>query len=556
MKKRTIYQILTRVFNNPVSANIPNGSIQENGCGKMESFTSSVLNEIKENGYTDIWFTGLLAHASRTDYSGFGIPKSHSATVKGRAGSPYAIRDYYDIDPDIAVNISNRMDEFANLVGRVHDAGLGFIMDFVPNHVARQYHSISTPKGKYGLGESDNPTEPFSTSNNFYYFPGQSLGGSIDWQGYVENPAKATGNDRFSPWPSECDWYETVKLNYGIDYRNGNRHFDPIPDTWIKMTDILLFWASKGVDAFRCDMAEMVPVEFWHFAIAKVKSKYKKVEFIAEIYNPGSYSSYVEYGGFDWLYDKVGLYDTLRAIVEGRESATAITRCWQNTGQMGPHMLHFMENHDEQRIASDFFAGNPEKALPAMVVSALMDSCPVMVYAGQELGERGMDTEGFSGRDGRTTIFDYWSPDTLHRLYSDGHFGDSRLTEQEKQLRSFYSRLMNIARSERCVSNGRFFDLMYVNPVSGQFNPHRTYAFLRADSHHAMLTVANFDGMAVNAAVNIPQHAFDYMQLTARNACLLTDLISGNTQRSDISPERPVRVSIPPYSAAVLRWKI
>ena len=303
-------------------------------------------------------------------------------------------------------------------------------------------------------------------------------------------------------------------------------------------------------------MAEMVPVEFWHYAIAKVKSKYKKVEFIAEIYNPGSYSSYVEYGGFDWLYDKVGLYDTLRAIVEGRESATAITRCWQNTGQMGPHMLHFMENHDEQRIASDFFAGNPEKALPAMVVSALMDSCPVMVYAGQELGERGMDTEGFSGRDGRTTIFDYWSPDTLHRLYSDGHFGDSRLTEQEKQLRSFYSRLMNIARSERCVSNGRFFDLMYVNPVSGQFNPHRTYAFLRADSHHAMLTVANFDGMAVNAAVNIPQHAFDYMQLTARNACLLTDLISGNTQRSDISPERPVRVSIPPYSAAVLRWKI
>ncbi len=556
MKKRTIYQILTRVFNNPVSANIPNGSIQENGCGKMESFTPAVLNEIKENGYTDIWFTGLLAHASRTDYSEFGIPQSHPATVKGRAGSPYAIRDYYDIDPDLAVNISNRMNEFVSLVGRVHEAGLGFIMDFVPNHVARQYRSISTPKGKYGLGKTDNPMESFSTSNNFYYFPGQSLGGRIDWQGYVEIPAKATGNDRFSPWPSECDWYETVKLNYGIDYRDWSCHFDPIPDTWIKMTDILMFWASKGVDAFRCDMAEMVPVEFWHFAIAKVKSKYKKVEFIAEIYNPGFYSSYVEFGGFDWLYDKVGLYDTLRAIVEERESATAITRCWQNAGLMGTHMLHFMENHDEQRIASDFFAGNPEKALPAMVVSALMDSCPVLVYAGQELGERGMDTEGFSDRDGRTTIFDYWSPDTLHRLYYDRHFGDSRLTEQEKRLRSFYSRLMNIARSEKCVSNGRFFDLMYVNPVSGQFNPHRTYAFLRADIHHAMLVVANFDETAVNAAVNIPQHAFDYMQLNPRNGCLLTDLISGNTQRSDISPEHPVRVSVPSYSATVLRWKI
>ncbi len=556
MKKRVIYQIFTRLYCNPAKEQVPGGSIEQNGCGKMNSFTPEILAGIRENGYTDIWFTGLIAHASVTDYSKYGIPVSHAATVKGIAGSPYAIRDYYDIDPDLAVSVPDRLDEFKSLVKRVHDAGLGFIMDFVPNHVAREYKSVCMPKGEIGLGEADDCTKAFSPDNNFYYIPGQQLSGEIDWKDYTEKPAKATGNDKFCATPSVCDWYETVKLNYGVDYQyNGlGKQFNPIPSTWLRMRSILLYWASMGVDAFRCDMAEMVPVEFWHWAIAEVKKKYKKIQFIAEVYNPGSYTSYIEWGGFDYLYDKVGLYDTLRAVVEGRESATAITGCWQRTGGNGPHMLHFMENHDEQRIASDFFAGNAWKARPAMIVSALMDTCPVMVYAGQELGERGMDHEGFSGHDGRTTIFDYWAPDTLSRLYNNGKFNTELLTAREKELYAFYSALLNITRKEKAVSGGKFFDLMYVNPWSDHFNPHRQYAFLRADSRSCMLVAVNFSDMDLMTETIIPAHAFEYMNLPEKENCTMTELLSGRKFKADLKKDHPVRYTVPANSGIVIKF--
>lgn len=557
MSKPVIYQIFTRVSCNSCSTNTPGGSMETNSSGKLNSYTPTVLDSIRSMGVTHIWFTGLIAHASCTDYSKFGIPLSHPETVKGRAGSPYAIRDYYDIDPDLAVCVPERMKEFESLVCRVHDAGMQFIMDFVPNHVAREYHSIAKPLNVNDLGQTDNKDCAFSASNNFYYMPGQQLSGEINWGDYREYPAKATGNDRFSAYPSVSDWYETVKLNYGVDYMNGGRlHCDPVPDTWNKMLYILLYWADKGIDAFRCDMAEMVPAEFWHWAIARVKKVHKKIVFIAEIYNPGSYSTYVDYGGFDYLYDKVGLYDTLRAIMEGRESTTAITRCWQQTGSNGPHMLHFMENHDEQRIASEFFSGMAQKGCPAMIVSALMDTCPVMVYSGQEVGESGMDQEGFSGRDGRTTIFDYWSPDTLRRLYNSGKWNDDKLTQNEKKLRGFYSTLLNICNSEHAIASGRFFDLMYVNPLSQDFNPHKQYAFLRADNRHAVLVVANFSDMPLNTAVNIPQHAFDWLQLNEKTGCRMKELLSGQTLTSDISPTHPIRVQVPPLSGVALRWTI
>lgn len=558
MKKKVIYQIFTRLYCNSSKQQLPSGTIAENGCGKMNSFTPEILAEIKENGYTDIWFTGLIAHASVTDYSKYGIPVSHASTVKGIAGSPYAIRDYYDIDPDLAVSVPDRMDEFKSLIGRVHNAGLGFIMDFVPNHVAREYRSTSMPAGEIGLGDADDTSKAFSPDNNFYYIPGCSLNGEIDWKDYSEYPAKATGNDRFNAYPSVCDWYETVKLNYGVDYQmyGTEKHFDPIPSTWTRMRNILLYWASMGVDAFRCDMAEMVPVEFWHWGIAEVKKKYRKIQFIAEVYNPGSYTSYIRWGGFDYLYDKVGLYDTLRAVTEGRESAMAITGCWQRTGENGPHMLHFMENHDEQRIASDFFAGNAAKGKPAMIVSALMDTCPVMVYAGQELGERGMDHEGFSGRDGRTTIFDYWAPDTLSRLYNNGLYNEDLLTEPEKELRSFYSTLLNISKKEKAISDGRFFDLMYVNPFSDHFNPHKQYAFLRADSRHCILAVTNFSDMDLLTETRIPAHAFDYLQIKGKHNCTMTELISGTRFKADLLPDRSIRYLVPAHSGIVIKFTL
>ena len=557
MEKAVIYQIFTRVCCNNGGKNIPGGDIKTNGSGKLNSYTPVVLDNIKSMGVTHIWFTGLIAHASCTSYKEFGIPVSHPETVKGVAGSPYAIRDYYDIDPDLAESVSDRMAEFQALVDRVHAAGMKFIMDFVPNHVAREYRSVMKPRGVKDLGKDDDVNLHFSPNNNFYYMPGQTLGGQINWGEYKEFPAKATGNDQFSATPSYSDWYETVKLNYGVDYTGGGRHcFDPVPDTWKKMLRILLYWAGKGVDAFRCDMAEMVPVDFWHWAVPQVKKTHNDIQFIAEIYNPGSYNSYIEYGGFEYIYDKVGLYDTLRAVVESRESATAITRCWQQNGYNGPHMLHFMENHDEQRIASRFFAGNAFKGRPAMIVSALMDSCPVMVYSGQEVGEPGMDQEGFSGLDGRTTIFDYWAPDTLTRLYNDGKWDDTRLTPDEKALRHFYSTLLGICNKENCIKTGKFFDLMYVNPQSSDFNPHRQYAFLRSDGKDAILVVTNFTDQPLYSAVNIPQHAFDYMELKARDGVKVTDLLSGQTFTTNIHPDSPMRVTIPAQSGVILKWQI
>ncbi|MCQ2110697.1 MAG: alpha-amylase family glycosyl hydrolase [Bacteroidaceae bacterium] len=553
MDKIVIYQIFTRLFTNSCDANIQGGSIGQNGCGKFNRYTPEVLQAIKKLGATHIWFTGVIAHASKTSYKG--IPDCHHSTVKGQAGSPYAIRDYYDVDPDLAENLRCRKKEFQDLIDRVHGNGMKFIMDFVPNHVAREYQQMT--KKSDNLGASDDTSAAFSPKNNFYYLPGQELAGQIDWQDYREFPAKATGNDRFTAYPSQCDWYETVKLNYGVDYMGGGAgHFDPIPDTWQKMVDILLFWASKNVDGFRCDMAEMVPAEFWHWAIAKVKKRYPGLIFIAEIYNPGSYSTYLDFGGFDYIYDKVGLYDTLRAISENRESTQAICGCWQRLGQNGNRMLHFMENHDEQRIASDFFAGNGQKGRAAMIVSATMDTCPVMVYAGQELGERGMDQEGFSGSDGRTTIFDYWSPDTLRRWYNNGNIGYTQLSGQERELQQFYSNLLNVCRTEKAISDGLFFDLMYVNPASASFNPHRMYTYLRKHGNELILAVANFSDQPSNCAVTIPGHAFDYLAIPVMNSVSAMDLLSGQSINTQLYPDCQIRMQVPADSGALLKFNL
>lgn len=460
-----------------------NGSIDENGCGKMDNFTEQALAEIKKLGATHIWYTGVIAHATQTDYTAYGLSKDHPAVVKGKAGSPYAIKDYYDIDPDLAVNVDKRMEEFEALVNRTHEAGMKMIIDFVPNHVARQYKSLAKPEGVKDLGEDDDTTVSFSPDNNFYYIPGEELKGDIDLYDpqagrYTEKPAKATGNNKFDAWPNRTDWYETVKLNYGVDYYNNSGcHFSPAPDTWTKMRDILLFWAAKGIDGFRCDMAEMVPCEFWGWAIPQIKEKHPDIIFIAEVYNPQEYRNYIFNGHFDYLYDKVGLYDTLRAVICNSASATAITGCWQSINDIQEHMLNFLENHDEQRIASDFFAGNPIKAFPGMIVSACMNTNPVMIYFGQELGESGMDSEGFSGRDGRTTIFDYWSIDSIRRWTNHGRYNTHLLNVKEKNIRNFYKTLMNLCNEEKCISHGKFFDLMYANLNGWQDDEHKQYAF-------------------------------------------------------------------------------
>ena len=268
MTKTIIYQLLPRTFANFCTTRKNNGSIQENGCGKFNLITTKALHEIKNLGATHVWYTGVIEHATQTDYSEFGITPDHPSVVKGKAGSPYAIKDYYDVDPDLAVNVDNRMAEFEALIERTHKAGLKVIIDFVPNHVARQYHSDAKPIGVEDLGEGDNPEWAFSPLNNFYYLPGEKFSPTFDIFDYTENPAKVTGNDCFTAHPGHNDWYETIKLNYGVFYQGGGeKQFHPTPSTWLKMRDILRFWAAKGVDGFRCDMAEMVAVEFWEWVI-------------------------------------------------------------------------------------------------------------------------------------------------------------------------------------------------------------------------------------------------------------------------------------------------
>ena len=548
-KKAIIYQLMPRWFTNLTEDCVTNGDIKQNGVGKFNDIDESKLHSIKSLGATHVWYTGVIEHATATNYSHHGISPCNPHVVKGKAGSPYAIRDYYDVCPDLAVNVKNRMAEFESLVERTHHAGLQVIIDFVPNHVAREYGSDAKPIGVKDLGEGDNPTMFFDPNNNFYYITGQEFSpkGVDLGQGkkaYHEFPARATGNDCYTASPSRDDWYETVKLNYGVDPWNGSTHFDPIPPTWTKMLDILLFWAGKGIDGFRCDMVHMVPVAFWHWAVARVKERYPKMVFIAEIYDVSLYHSYIYDGGFDYLYDKVTLYDTLRGILCGNWPASALTHCWQTVEGIAGHMLNFLENHDEQRIASSQFLDDPFKALPALVVGATMGTAPFMVYAGQELGEPATDAEGYSGMDGRTTIFDYWSVPSLRRW----HLGKPKA--HERRLRSLYRKVLRLASNDKTLAFGHFFDLMYVNQDT--LDTHRHYAYLRHCDGEMTLVVTNFGPTMADVVVRIPQHALDCAQMPHGDYDC-TDLMTGQQGRIALTDDSSVQVHIDAHGAVLLK---
>lgn len=558
MKKPIIYQVIPRLFGNGNSTRKENGPLSENGVGKLNDFDLTTLRRIHNMGVTHVWYTGILRHATATDYTRFGVPRQHSQVVKGKAGSPYAICDYYDVDPDLAVSVECRMKEWTELIDRTHEVGMKVIMDFVPNHVAREYHSIMKPQGVRDLGEDDNTNMHFSPRNNFYYCPGEHLDLSNipidpDSDSYDEFPAKCTGNDRFDSHPQPNDWYETVKLNYGVDYTDaGGRsyHFDPIPNTWLKMTEILLFWAEKGIDGFRCDMAEMVPAAFWAYATQVVKERFPGLLFIGEVYDQGQYRTYVN-SGFDYLYDKVGMYDCVRGVICGQRPASSITYQWQTVDDIKEHMLYFLENHDEQRIASDFFCGDGNKAIPGVIVSALLQKNPFMFYSGQEVGERGMDKEGFSGRDGRTTIFDYWYVDSVHKAY----FNRRHMMPDEKQLQLKYQQILRIANREKAVSEGLFFDLMYVNPQSSQFNPRDQYAFMRKADDEVLLVVTNFGASHLYTGVILPGHVFDFFQLPEEKVTG-TDLLTGVQTVLELKRDGVVHVDLLPYSGCVIKFNI
>jgi len=538
-KKVVVYQVFTRLFGNIKTTNKPWGTLEENGVGKFNDFTDKALDEIKAMGVTHIWYTGVPHHALVRDYTAFEISNDDPDVVKGRAGSPYAVKDYYNVNPDLAVDPANRLNEFKALIDRTHKHGMKVIIDIVPNHVARGYHSISNPEGKEDFGASDDTSVEYARNNNFYYIPGQAFKVPDPLDGYKplggeahpladgkfdENPAKWTGNGSRQAQPHFHDWYETVKINFGIR-PDGSKDFDTlpegyenrayadhyafwegkdVPDSWKKFRDIALYWIEMGVDGFRFDMAEMVPVEFWSYLNSSIKTANHDAFILAEVYNPSLYRDYIRKGKMDYLYDKVELYDTLKNIIQGHGSADHLVAIFQEQSDIEHHLLHFLENHDEQRIASPAFAGNAEKAKPAMVLSATISTSPTMIYFGQDVGEAGEGSPGF-GSATRTTIFDYWGVPAHQRWMNKGAFDGGQLTIEEKALHEFYKNLFNFTIQSKALT-GKYQELHSYNRAntSGYYDKSFSYARWTDDEH--LLVVVNFkDWVADEFELKLPK---------------------------------------------------
>jgi glycosidase len=509
------------LWGNTVTNPQKNGHSTTNGTTKFNDVSDKALEILHDKGFTHLYATGIIEHATKEDYTDYGCTLDHPSIVKGSCGSPFAIKDYYDVNPFLANNPENRLDEFNLMVDRIHLNELKIILDFVPNHLARNYQSDKKPEGVNDFGFNDRNDVDFSPQNNFYYLPGTQFivpsNDEIDSniQAYVEIPAKASGNNVFSSQPTIHDWFETVKLNYGIDYHNnGHIHFDPIPDTWYKMLDVLTYWTNLGMDGFRCDMAEMVPVEFWAFLIPKIKKINPDVIFIAEIYQPRLYADYIYKGHFDYLYDKVGLYDSLRSLMEQNSLAhtSLITQVWQQeSGEFSNKMLRFLENHDETRINSfGFAAQNIWSSIPAMMITATLHGGPFMIYFGQEFGEKANEIEGFNDADDRTTMFDFWRVDSHQRWFNHGKFNHDLLTNLETEIDHFYQQLFTFVKKSNAVQMGQFFDLQYVQRES--YPSKYVYSYLRYLDDEQLLFVINFHATETfQLEIIIPDLALELM---------------------------------------------
>lgn len=585
-QKVVVYQVFTRLFGNTNTTNKPWGTKEENGVGKFNDFTDKALDEIKQLGVTHIWYTGVPHHALIGDYTAFGISNDDPDVVKGRAGSPYAVKDYYNVNPDLAVDPAKRLQEFESLIERTHRHGLKVIIDLVPNHVARNYHSISLPAGAEDLGATDNTSVEYATDNNFYYIPGKQfivptpengykpLGGEknplVDGK-YLENPARWTGNGSREAQPSFYDWYETIKLNYGIkpdgtkDFplmpegyasKDVTEHFNfwmdkKVPSSWVKINDIALYWIDKGVDGFRYDMAEMVPAEFWSYLNSAIKHKKQDAFLLAEVYNPSLYREYIHIGKMDYLYDKVELYDTLKNIIQGKGSTDHLPAIRDGLADIEHNMLHFLENHDEQRIASPQFAGDAFKGLPMMVISTLQTTSPTMVYFGQEVGEAGEGNPGF-GSQSRTTIFDYWGVPAHQRWMNGGKFDGGQSTSKEKELRQFYKTLLNLSIANQAFS-GEFADLHILNRKANTLYNDKLYSFARFKGDDKIIVMANLSAdKPFKSSLFVNQELIKTWQLSDGDYCM-TDLLTGKSYSLKVTKsEGTIAMDLHPLQSLVL----
>ncbi|WP_438864769.1 alpha-amylase family glycosyl hydrolase [Neptunicella sp.] len=557
--KPVVYQVMTRLFGNKNFTNKPWGTIEQNGVGKFSDFTPQALKGIKQLGTTHIWFTGIPHHAVIRDYTAYGISNDDPDVVKGRAGSPYAVKDYYNVDPDLADDVSQRLQEFEALIKRTHQQGMKVIIDIVPNHVARRYASVSAPEGVNDFGADDNRHVEYARDNNFYYVPGQSFkvpNGELPLNGenhpladgyFEENPAKWTGNGSRAAQPDANDWYETVKINYGVkpdgsydfprlpaDYANKTvaEHAAfwqnvNVPDSWRKYRQIARYWLAKGVDGFRYDVAAMVPVEFWSYLNSGIKLTNPDTFLLAEIYQPKLYRDYINLGKMDYLYDKVGTYDTLRAIIQGSASTDDLVDIQHSLQDIDAHMLHFLENHDEQRIASDAFAVNPAKAKPAMVYSALIGRAPTMIYFGQEVGEAAEQDLGF-GDPSRTTIFDYAGVPAHQRWMNNGKFDGGQLSAEEHALRDFYARLLNLS-TQQPAFKGEYAGLHRFNRQYQDGYDDQLFSFARWSGDHRVLVISNFSGQGTSLTLHLPVSLVSAWRLND-GQYLLTDQLENGYQ--------------------------
>jgi glycosidase len=560
-RKKVVYQVFTRLFGNTQTTNEPWGTIEKNGVGKFNDFDDKALSALKDLGVTHLWYTGVPHHAVIADYTEYGISNDDPDVVKGRAGSPYAVKDYYNVNPDLAVAPENRLEEFKALIERTHQHGMKVIIDIVPNHVARNYEGKTNPDGVTDFGANDDTSVPYARNNNFYYIPNtefkvpkwregyQPLGGNLHPLSdhvFKEVPAKWTGNGSRLSQPDFNDWYETVKINYGVrpdgskdfeelpesysnmDYR---AHFDfwkdkNLPDSWYKFRDIALYWLEMGVDGFRFDMAEMVPVEFWSFMNSSIKMKNPEAFLLAEVYNPGLYRDYIRKGKMDYLYDKVELYDSLKHIMKGYGWTDHIHTVQSGLQDIEHHMLHFLENHDEQRIASPEFVGKAEIAKPAMVVSATISTSPTMVYFGQEVGEDGSEDAGF-GKPSRTSIFDYVGVPAHQRWMNNKKFDGGQLTNEEKSLRDFYGRLLNFTITSPALM-GEYQEIHYYNKEHTKTYDHRIFSFVRWSEEEKLVVISNFDTeRTYDIDVKLPPKLVSKWQLTSKDY-VLEEQLYGN----------------------------
>ncbi len=506
-----IYQLFVRTFGNTRSPQVFNGSIEENGCGKFHDIDLVALTAIREMGFNHVWLTGVLEQASGTSYPG--RPADPPEILKGTAGSPYAIRDYLDVCPDYAVDPERRLQEFRELVDRCHAAGLRVIMDFIPNHVARTYGSDVRPE--LSFGEGDKRDVFFDRDNHFFYLNSSHPGGGPPLKlptsgGFALETeyGRVTGNNAVTWSPSIQDWYETVKLNYGHDFTTGRdtshlpaAHASPdeVPKTWRTMDGIIAYWQDMGVDGFRADMAHMIPMEFWAWLVKRARERNPQVYFCAEAYDsdPAKLTdrdvidALLE-AGFNAAYEHP-TYKILQGIYESGK--------WANdidgeifTGRRFHQCIRYLENHDEVRIANpQHWGGHGMKVgKPAAAVMFGMSRAAIMFYNGQEIGEPAIGAEGFSGDDGRTSIFDYTAMPEFQKWVNGGTFDGGGLSIEQRELRAWYAELLEVLK-EPAFERGDFFGLNYANQDQMDFG-HWIYAFLRHDktSGQAFLCVANF----------------------------------------------------------------